>query len=66
MIDTATQRKKSLERIGDVCLNLLGRHAGVKRRDHYHWNIDVGKKVDGHASDRGYADYRDDQADRDN
>ena len=58
MIDAAAERKESLERIGDVGFDLLRRHAVVKRRDDHDRNVDLRKKIDRHARDRGHADHR--------
>ena len=39
VIDAAAQREKTLKGIRDVGFNLLWRHAGIKRRHYYHWNL---------------------------
>src|ERR1035438_4063196 len=65
MVDAAPQGEKTLERVGDVSLNLFWGHAGIKRCHHHHGNIDAGKEIHRHARHRRYADHCDDQAQHD-
>ena len=62
MVDTTPQREKSLERVGNVSLNLLRGHPGIECRHHNHGNIDVGEEIHRHTRDGRYADNHDDQA----
>jgi len=62
VVDVRGQREETLERVGDVGFDLLGRHAVVKRSHHNHRHIDLGKQVDRHTHDIHYADKRYHQA----
>ncbi len=63
MVDAAGQGEEALERIGDVDLDVLGRHAGVKRGHHHFRQIDGREEVHRHACQAGDADDQQHQAD---
>ena len=65
VVDAAGQREEALQRIGDVGLDVLGRHAGVERGDHDLRQIDGRKQIHRHARHAGDPDHRQRQADDD-
>ena len=65
MIDAAGKGEKSFEVIGDVALDLFGRHSRVECGDHDDWNVHRGEHVDWHLSNAHSAQDRDDQGDYD-
>src|ERR1051326_6265770 len=66
MVNPAGQREPTFERIGDVGLNLLRWHSGIKGCDDDHRNVDGWKQIDRHAHQRHCANDRHHQADHDN
>src|SRR5215472_6640004 len=62
VIHTARQREPPLKGVGDVGFHLFGWHAGIKRRDDHHGNIDRREKIDRHARQGNRADDGDEQA----
>jgi hypothetical protein len=58
VINAAGQGEEAFERVGDVDFDVLGRHAGVKRRHHHFRQINGRKKVDGHAHQAGDAQHQ--------
>ena len=65
MIDAASQREKALQRIGDVGLDILRRHAGIERRNHHFGKIDGGEQVHWHLREAGDTDHHQGQTDHD-
>ncbi len=49
MIDVAPEREKAFKRIGDVCFDLLRRHAAVEGRNDHHRNLDLRKEIYRHS-----------------
>jgi hypothetical protein len=62
VINAAGKCEEAFKGIGDVCFDLLRRHAGIKGSNHYNGNVDGRKKVDGHAHESHGADDGDDEA----
>ncbi len=65
MVDAAGERKKSLQVIRDVALDLLRRHSGVKRGDDDDRNVHCREHIHGHLDNADPAEDGDDQADND-
>src|SRR4029077_16813343 len=62
VINAAGKGEETFKGVGDVCFDLLRRHAEIKGSHHDNGNVDGRKKVDGHAHESDGADDGDDQA----
>src|SRR5579872_6603160 len=56
MIDAAGEREEALQRISDIGLNILRRHARIEGRHHDFGQINGGKEVHRHLGKAGNAD----------
>ncbi len=65
VLDVASQREETLEPAGDVRLDLLRRHAGIKRCDHHDGDVHGREHVHRHSRETGYADHGNHQAEHD-
>jgi hypothetical protein len=65
VIDAGGEGEEAFERIGNIKLDILGRHAGIKRRHHRLGQIDRRKQIDRHARHAGDTDHQQREADDD-
>jgi hypothetical protein len=65
VVDVAAQGKETLERVGNVGLDLLRRHSRVKGRNHDYRNLDLREQIHRHPSHCRHADHGDYQTKHD-
>src|ERR1035437_6893535 len=51
MVDAAAESEESFKAAGNVGLDLLWRHSGIKRGHDDHRNVDSWKEIDGYANE---------------